>query len=271
MPLDSLPTFSVENDLEIGYVSLLDHSLRHISLHPQIGEISLKKEMTSVASTMMSEEEKAEMENSMNGGSSPESGGASTPLVAHPTASPRPTSPPNPTSPDISIPTPGNLSPNEESSNATSTSIMASQGPDGHNKEASSSSKPMPPKEKDPKKKPKMTPEQRAKLQELDKERRRAMEERIAHLTKKLTEVLRPFVEAKHPGDKDDPETAVFENRIKREAEDLKLESFGVEVRIFLSGAFISLLTIAQLLHAIGTVYMMKASSFMKSRKFLGL
>jgi len=41
---------------------------------------------------------------------------------------------------------------------------------------------------------------------------------------------------------------------MKREAEDLKLESFGVE-----------------LLHAIGTVYMMKASSFMKSRKFLGL
>jgi len=66
--------------------------------------------------------------------------------------------------------------------------------------------------------------------------------------------VLRPFVEAKHPGDKDDSETIAFEHRVKREAEDLKLESFGVE-----------------LLHAIGTVYMMKASSFMKSRKFLGL
>jgi len=61
-------------------------------------------------------------------------------------------------------------------------------------------------------------------------------------------------VEAKNPGDKDDPETIAFEHRMKREAEDLKLESFGVE-----------------LLHAIGTVYMMKASSFMKSRKFLGL
>jgi len=73
-------------------------------------------------------------------------------------------------------------------------------------------------------------------------------------LTTKMMERVRPFVEAKHPGDKDDPETMAFETRMKREAEDLKLESFGVE-----------------LLHTIGSVYMMKASSFMKSRKFLGI
>ena len=99
-----------------------------------------------------------------------------------------------------------------------------------------------------------MTAEQRAKLEELDAERRKAMETRIADLTQKLIERLRPFVEAKQPGNKDDPETVAFEGRIKREADDLKLESFGVE-----------------LLHAIGTVYMMKGSSFMKSRKFLGM
>ncbi|KIM90517.1 hypothetical protein PILCRDRAFT_185982 [Piloderma croceum F 1598] len=217
-----------------------------------IGTISLMKEMTSVATTMMTEEEKVEMETTMNGGSSPASAGASTPSVAHPTGSPRPTSPLKPTSPDISNPTTGNPSPNEEFSSA-STSMMASPGPD-EKQEASSSSKPISSKEKEAKKRSKMTPEQRAKLQELDKERRKAMEERIVELTRKLTEVLRPFVEAKHPGDKDDTETIAFEERIKREAEDLKLESFGVE-----------------LLHTIGTVYMMKASSFMKSRKFLGL
>jgi len=80
------------------------------------------------------------------------------------------------------------------------------------------------------------------------------MEERIKALTSKLMERLRPFVEAKNPGDKDDPETIAFQEKMRREAEDLKLESFGLE-----------------LLHTIGNVYMMKATSFMKSRKFLGI
>jgi len=233
MPLDSLPMFLAESDSKTGYVYLLNYSRRDISLRLQIGEISLMKEMTSVATTIMSEEEKAEMESTMNSGSSPASAGVSTPSVAHPSSSPRPTSPLKPTSPDMPNPTPRVPSPNEESSSAISTSMMASPGPD-EKQEASSSSKPISSKEKEAKKKPKMTPEQRAKLQELDKERRKAMEERIVELTRKLTEVLRPFVQAKHPGDKDDTETIAFEERIKREAEDLKLESFGVEVRIFL-------------------------------------
>lgn len=69
-----------------------------------------------------------------------------------------------------------------------------------------------------------------------------------------MIERLRPFVEAKDPGGANDPETMAFEEKMKREVEDLKLESFGIE-----------------LLHTIGSVYMMKASSFMKSRKFLGI
>jgi X-domain of DnaJ-containing len=77
-----------------------------------------------------------------------------------------------------------------------------------------------------------MTPEQRKKLEELEKERRKAMEERIAMLTIKLAERLRPYVEAQRPGEKDDPETLAFEAKMRREAEDLKLESFGVEVCI---------------------------------------
>jgi len=96
--------------------------------------------------------------------------------------------------------------------------------------------------------------EQREKSRELEKARRKAMEERVAMLTKKMIERLRPFVEAKDPGGNDDLESAAFAEKMKREVEDLKLESFGVE-----------------LLHTIGSVYMMKASSFMKSRKFLGI
>ena len=80
------------------------------------------------------------------------------------------------------------------------------------------------------KKRSKLTPEQKKKLQELEEERKKALEERVKILTTKLVERLRPFVEAQHPGEKDDPETRTFQDKIRLEAEDLKLESFGVEV-----------------------------------------
>lgn len=72
--------------------------------------------------------------------------------------------------------------------------------------------------------------EQRDRLREHDKARRKAMEQRVAMLTKKMIERLRPFVEAKDPGGNEDPESAAFAEKMKREVEDLKLESFGVEV-----------------------------------------
>ncbi|KII85874.1 hypothetical protein PLICRDRAFT_115528 [Plicaturopsis crispa FD-325 SS-3] len=221
-----------------------------------IGEISLMKEMTSVATTMMSDEDKAELQKEMNGGEStpsspPVAGGPATPFGAaapasapetpaastpH-TASPPRTETPRPQTatghgPSLHMVSPG--SPPPESSKSLSGKDKGDHSPKSR--------------------KSKVTPEQRQKLDELEKERRRAMEERIAMLTTKLIERLRPFVEAEHPGEKDDPETAAFEAKMKREADDLKLESFGVE-----------------LLHTIGTVYMTKASSFMKSKKFLGI
>ena len=73
-------------------------------------------------------------------------------------------------------------------------------------------------------------------------------------LTEKLVERLGPFVEAKNPGGAGDEETVAWESRMRREADNLKFGSFGVE-----------------LLHAIGTVYVTKASIFLKSRKFLGM
>lgn len=101
-----------------------------------------------------------------------------------------------------------------------------------------------------------LTPEQKAKLEELEKEREADEERRIADLTEKLKSRIRPFVEANHPGDKDDHETQMFEKKMREEAEDLKLESFGVE-----------------LLHAIGSVYLTKSSVWIKSHKnnFLGV
>jgi hypothetical protein len=76
---------------------------------------------------------------------------------------------------------------------------------------------------------------------------------RVDTLVKNLIARIRPFVEAKHPGDAQDPETIAFEKRTRLEAEDLKLESFGVE-----------------LLHTIGNVYIQKSTTFVKSKKFLG-
>ena len=76
--------------------------------------------------------------------------------------------------------------------------------------------------------------EQREKLREQEKARRKAMEQRVAMLTKKMIERLRPFVEAKDPGGSDDPESTAFAEKMKREVEDLKLESFGVEVFLVL-------------------------------------
>lgn len=202
--------------------------------YAQIGEISLMKEMTSVATTMMSDEEKAEMEKELNEGRGP--------------ASPSPAAPPHgvmPTSPATSpaAATPATSTPGEaaatapataSAANGTSTSLTPSPMPSPGDEQKNLDQKNVAAgahthKDKD-KRKSKLTPEQKKKLQELEDERRKNMEERINTLAKKLVDRLRPFVHAKRPGDKDDPETLQFEAKMKLEADDLKLESFGVEV-----------------------------------------
>ncbi|KAJ6591582.1 X-domain of DnaJ-containing-domain-containing protein [Mycena vulgaris] len=224
-----------------------------------IGEISIMKDMTATATTMMTDEEKLEMEKAMNEGTSTPVGGATrstlspgsgTPTGGTPTGGTPSGGTPSggtPSDPPASTSTGGKTTPTETPSPPSYTS----QTPSSITMHSEADA-PLP-SAKD-KKRNKMTPEQREKLREQDRERQRVMEARVAMLTTKMIERLRPFVEAKHPGDKDDPETQAFEKKMKREADDLKLESFGVE-----------------LLHAIGNVYMMKASSFMKSKKFLGI
>ncbi|KAG6900328.1 hypothetical protein C0993_012525 [Termitomyces sp. T159_Od127] len=224
-----------------------------------IGEISIMKDMTSVAATMMSEEEKQEIERAMNADiqSKP-----TTPPVANTPhnaeskkasglSSPSATTPPSPT--HATPLTPSSVYPDPQ---ASSSLVIASEI-------GSSTSPPLSHTEKEKQKerqreaarqKAKLAQEQKEKLREQERERRKVMEARVTMLTQRMVERLRPFVDAKHPGDKDDPETIAFEKRMKQEAEDLKLESFGVE-----------------LLHTIGNVYLMKASSYIKSRKFLGM
>ncbi|KAH7335168.1 X-domain of DnaJ-containing-domain-containing protein [Rhizoctonia solani] len=211
-----------------------------------IGEISLLKEMTSAAEVMMTDEERAAA------GADPNRPKSPNPVVAAPAATVPPGvdaattpsqsnnagAPPPSTTPDgapSATRTDSGLVKHEGSGAATPTSAG---GPGG----------------KDKKGKSKLSPEQRKKLEELDLQRKKVMEDRIKSLTDKLKERIRPFITAKNPNETNDPEVKAWLGKIRTEAEDLKLESFGVE-----------------LLHTIGNVYLMKANSALKSRKMFGI
>ena len=100
------------------------------------------------------------------------------------------------------------------------------------------------------KKKGGLTKEQQEKLEAYERERRKAREERVETLAKKLIDRISIWTET----DKRPDVTKAFEEKLKLEVENLKMESFGIEI-----------------LHAIGTTYLQKATSFLKSQKFLGI
>ncbi|PGG96917.1 hypothetical protein AJ79_09396 [Helicocarpus griseus UAMH5409] len=100
------------------------------------------------------------------------------------------------------------------------------------------------------KKKGGLTKEQRDRLAAFELERRRQREERIETLAQKLIDRISILTET----DMDRDVTHAFEEKTRLEVENLKMESFGLEI-----------------LHAIGTTYIQKASSFLKSQKFLGI
>ncbi|KAF2132293.1 DnaJ-domain-containing protein [Dothidotthia symphoricarpi CBS 119687] len=100
------------------------------------------------------------------------------------------------------------------------------------------------------KKKAGLTKEQREELAAYELERKKIRDERVTSLSKKLIERISLWTET----DKAADVTKAFKDKIQLEIENLKMESFGIEI-----------------LHAIGTTYLMKASSFLKSQKFLGI
>jgi hypothetical protein len=103
---------------------------------------------------------------------------------------------------------------------------------------------------KDKKKKSKMSKEQQAELEKLEQERVAQRKERVDALTKKLIERLSLWTET----DKGEAVTASFKEKIRLEADELKMESFGLEI-----------------LHAIGQTYSIKATTMLKSQGFLGI
>ncbi|CAL1714141.1 unnamed protein product [Somion occarium] len=224
-----------------------------------IGEISLMKEMTSVATTMMSDEEKADMEKDLKESFNPSSPQSSTVTGTPPDGPLSSATPTAAAAPEQAIPTPVAPQPTHPARNGgqalvQSPPIAGSPASEAKSEDKTPSVNSKEKEKEKERKKNKLSAEQKKKLEELEEERRKKMQERVDTLTKKLIERLRPFIEAAQPGDKDDAETKAFEARITKEAEDLKLESFGIE-----------------LLHTIGNVYIMKATSFLKSRKFLGI
>ncbi|KAK9476359.1 X-domain of DnaJ-containing-domain-containing protein [Lipomyces japonicus] len=100
------------------------------------------------------------------------------------------------------------------------------------------------------KKKLGLTKAQKEELEKYEKERKEAREKRVQHLTQKLIERVSVWTES----DMSDQVTEAFTKQIVYERENLKMESFGIE-----------------LLHAIGSIYYHKSTTFRKSQKFFGV
>ncbi|SLM38519.1 DnaJ domain, conserved site [Lasallia pustulata] len=100
------------------------------------------------------------------------------------------------------------------------------------------------------KKKGGLSKEQREELAAYEAERKRIRDERVETLAKKLLDRISIWTET----DKGNDVTKAFQEKTRLEVENLKMESFGLEI-----------------LHAIGSTYLQKASSFLKSQKFLGI
>jgi hypothetical protein len=95
-----------------------------------------------------------------------------------------------------------------------------------------------------------LSKEQQERLNAFEDERRKAREERVNTLANKLIDRLSVWTET----DKGKDVSYAFEEKIRLEVENLKMESFGLEI-----------------LHAVGQTYVQKGTSFLKSQKFLGI
>lgn len=100
------------------------------------------------------------------------------------------------------------------------------------------------------KKKGSLSREQREQLAAYEKERARIRQERVDTLARKLVDRISVWTET----GKGDDVTRSFQEQMRLEVENLKMESFGIDI-----------------LHAIGHTYVTKASTLLRSQKFLGI
>ncbi|KAK0610559.1 X-domain of DnaJ-containing-domain-containing protein [Bombardia bombarda] len=100
------------------------------------------------------------------------------------------------------------------------------------------------------KKKSGLSKEQREQLAAYEKERARIRQERVDALAKRLLDRISVWTET----DKGADVTHAFQEKTRLEVEDLKMESFGLDI-----------------LHAIGATYVSKATALLRSQKFFGV
>ena len=99
------------------------------------------------------------------------------------------------------------------------------------------------------KKKGGLTKDQREELRAYELERQRIRDTRVADLSAKLISRISVWTET----DKGADVTRAFREKIRLEIENLKMESFGLEI-----------------LHAVGAIYLSKATALLKSQKMFG-
>lgn len=222
-----------------------------------IGEISLMKDLTTTMDITMEQMEEDELaasaEEKLNiheqetkagaaptEGATPEGGAATTEGGAATTAATAPAAPgPEPAS-TVSAPSRRYLGQQAIMDKSEEEARMEAAGLSPEEKEL----------RKREKKKGGLTKEQQDRLAAYELERKKAREERVNTLASKLIDKISVWTET----DKDPEVTHAFEEKIRLEVENLKMESFGLEI-----------------LHAIGATYIQKATSFLKSQKFLGI
>lgn len=100
------------------------------------------------------------------------------------------------------------------------------------------------------KKKAGLSREQREQLAAYEKERARIRQERVDELVRKLIDRISVWTET----DKNADVTHAFQEKIRLEVENLRIESFGIDI-----------------LHSIGQTYVTRASTLLRSQKFLGI
>lgn len=223
-----------------------------------IGELSLMKDLTKtmdITAKQMEEEEKAETAEAKleakegKEGKEVKDGAAHIPSTGSP---PKPFLSTDSTHADLKPP----MNDTASSTSGTSTprwQIGQQAIMDKSEEEARMDAAGLTPEEKELRRKEKkkgLSKEQREELAAYEAERKRIREERVDTLAKKLLDRISIWTET----DKGNDVTKAFQEKTRLEVENLKMESFGLEI-----------------LHAIGLTYMQKATSFLKSQKFLGI
>lgn len=221
-----------------------------------IGELSLMKDLTKtmdITAKQMEEEEAAESADAKLQAKEGKEG------AAHAGAAGATATPPRPSALDSS--TSDLKPPNSDASPSASGTSTPSPRPrigqqaimDKSEEDARMDAAGLTPEEKELRRKEKkkgLSKEQREELAAYEAERKRIRDERVDTLAKKLLDRISIWTET----DKGDDVTKAFTEKTRLEVENLKMESFGLEI-----------------LHAVGLTYMQKASSFLKSQKFLGI